>query len=171
MKKEFLKEIVEFDLARAQGLIRQINDELDPQFRILTPEGDYWLAVTLPDDLSERTYLLTRISDFMALKLGFAFSLAAELHEPDSVMCMGVSRHQMVGGLSLIRRSPLGFAAFHWLDEKSLDGEIVKLLPPERSELDEKRLCEVERLFGPSGRFPALMIERIVSPDKRSLDK
>ena len=44
------KECVEADLRRAARLIIKIQDELDPQFRIATPEGDFWIALTLPPD-------------------------------------------------------------------------------------------------------------------------
>ena len=42
------KEFVEADLRRAARLVIKVQDEIDPQFRIATPEGDYSLAVTLP---------------------------------------------------------------------------------------------------------------------------
>ena len=41
-----LRELVEADLRRALRIIIKIQDEIDPQFRIATPEGDYWIAVT-----------------------------------------------------------------------------------------------------------------------------
>jgi hypothetical protein len=44
------KELVEADLRRAARLVIKVQDEIDPQFRIATPEGDYWIAVTLPQD-------------------------------------------------------------------------------------------------------------------------
>ena len=40
------KELVEADLRRAARLIIKVQDEVDPQFRIATPEGDYpYLAI------------------------------------------------------------------------------------------------------------------------------
>ncbi len=42
------RELVEADLRRPARLIIKIQDEIDPQFRIATPEVDYWIAVTLP---------------------------------------------------------------------------------------------------------------------------
>jgi hypothetical protein len=41
-----LREFVEADLRRAARLIIKVQDEIDPQFRFSTPEGDYHLAVT-----------------------------------------------------------------------------------------------------------------------------
>ena len=53
-----LHEFVEADLRRATRLIIKVQDEIDPQFRFSTPEGDYHLAVTLPaDDYERRTML------------------------------------------------------------------------------------------------------------------
>ena len=44
------KDLVEADLRRAVRLITKLQDEIDPQFRIATPEGDYWIALQLPPD-------------------------------------------------------------------------------------------------------------------------
>jgi hypothetical protein len=45
-----------------------VGDEIDPQFRIASAEGEYWIALTLLDDEAERVRRLALISDFMALK-------------------------------------------------------------------------------------------------------
>ena len=42
------RQYVEADLRRVARLIIKVQDEIDPQFRFSTPEGDYHLAVTLP---------------------------------------------------------------------------------------------------------------------------
>ena len=44
------REMVEADLRRAARLVIKVHDEIEPQFRIATPTGDWWLAVTLPPD-------------------------------------------------------------------------------------------------------------------------
>jgi hypothetical protein len=54
-----LREFVEADLRHAARLIIKIQDEIDPQFRFSTPEGDYHLAVTLPADDYERRSMLS----------------------------------------------------------------------------------------------------------------
>jgi hypothetical protein len=41
-----LPEVVLADLARAQRLRLKIQDEIDPQFRIATPKGDYGTAIS-----------------------------------------------------------------------------------------------------------------------------
>jgi hypothetical protein len=73
------KELVEADLRRAARLIMRVQDEIDPQFRVATPEGDYWLAVTLPRETPERMMMLRRISAFMAWKKALGFILSSEL--------------------------------------------------------------------------------------------
>ena len=77
------KELVEADLRRAARLIIKVQDEIDPQFRIATPEGDYHLAVTLARDPRDRMMMLRRVSAFMAWKKALGFVLASELHVPD----------------------------------------------------------------------------------------
>jgi hypothetical protein len=45
------RDIVEADLRRAARLVVKVQDEIDPQFRFATPEGDFHLPVMLPADL------------------------------------------------------------------------------------------------------------------------
>jgi hypothetical protein len=101
-----LREFVEADLRRGARLILKVQDEIDPQFRFSTLEGDYHLAVTLPRDLDERRLLLRRVSAFMGWKQALGFTLASELVEPDSVYCLGVSAREVCACLSRIRRRP-----------------------------------------------------------------
>src|SRR5262245_21726878 len=88
-----LPEIVRFDLERAQRLVRKVHpDPIDPQFRIATPEGDYWIGITLSEKLKERQRRMQMVSDFMAWKLSPGFVMASELHDPDAVMSVGLMR-------------------------------------------------------------------------------
>src|SRR5262245_26621557 len=82
------REIVLADLLRAQRIIQRIDDEIDPQFRIASPEGDWWIAVTLDPDLAERRRLTRLISKFMAWKLSASFTMASELITPNAVICI-----------------------------------------------------------------------------------
>src|SRR5712671_525710 len=84
------KELVEADLRRTARLIIKVQDEIDPQFRIATPEGDYWLAVTLPRETRERMMMPRRVSAFMAWKKALGFILSSELQVPDCVYALGV---------------------------------------------------------------------------------
>jgi hypothetical protein len=71
------RELVEADLRRAARLIVKVQDELDPQLRIATPEGDYWIAVTLPADDYGRRTILRALETFMVWKQAQAFTLAS----------------------------------------------------------------------------------------------
>jgi len=152
------REIVLADLLRAQRLIERINDEIDPQFRIASPEGDWWIGITLPDELSERKRYFDLVSDFMACKNSPAFVLASELAVPDAVYAIGVSHKEVLGALSLIQRKPVRFGAVQWLSEAQLGDELPGLLPRGRRELTNGRLAELDRFFGPNGKFPAVKI-------------
>ena len=66
------REVVLADLLRAQRLKIRIEDEIDPQFRIASPEGDWWIAMTLDRDLAERKRQMALVSKFMASKLSLA---------------------------------------------------------------------------------------------------
>ncbi len=100
------KQLVEADLRRAARLIIKVQDELDLQFRIATPEGDYHLSVTLPSDGYEREAMCRRVATFMAWKLAPSFTLTCELAEPDCVCCTGISHHDVHACYTLIRREP-----------------------------------------------------------------
>ena len=74
-----LSELIEADLRRAARLVIKVQDEIDPQFRIATPDGDYWLAVTLPPDVTARAAMFRRIATFMAWKQATAFTLVSPM--------------------------------------------------------------------------------------------
>jgi hypothetical protein len=156
------KDLVLADLRRAQQLIVRAGAEIDPQFRIASPEGDYWIALTLLDlaDECERARRLALVSDFMALKSSPGFVLATEIKIPDAIVAMGVTHAQRVGVLSRIGRKPLTFAEVEWLDEAEVADEIFDLLPRSRRELSDKRIAEIDSFFGPCGQFPAIKIDK-----------
>ena len=80
------RELVLADLYRGQRLVEKVHpDPIDPQFRIASPEGDWWIAMTLPDDTKQLQRRLDLVRDFMAWKLAPSFILVSELHEPDCV--------------------------------------------------------------------------------------
>lgn len=153
-----LKDLVLADLRRAQRLIARIDDEIDPQFRIASAEGDWWIAVTLPEDLAERARCFALVSDFMAFKASPAFVLAVELKEPDAVCAIGVTHKEVMGAVSLIERRPLSFAPVMWIDRAAIDDDTLALLPRGRRELSAKRVAEIDAWFGSEGKFPAMKI-------------
>jgi hypothetical protein len=74
-------------------LVRKVHpDPIDPQFRIATPEVDWWIAITLTEDVKERERRLALVSDFMTWKFAPGFILASEPHEPDAILSVGI-RH------------------------------------------------------------------------------
>lgn len=114
----------------------KIQDEIDPQIRIGTPEGDYWIAVTLPRDTYARIVALCNLSLFMAWKQAAAFTLASEIVEPDAVYCLGVTYKERAACIARIRREPKpwtakNFGPVEWLQETSIDP--VLLDPARRS--------------------------------------
>lgn len=163
------KELVEADLRRAARLIIKVQDEVDPQFRIATPEGDYHLAVTLPRDARERMMMLRRVSAFMAWKKALGFVLASELHEPDCVYALGVMREEVVACLARIARTPkpwtsANFGKVEWMDRSLIGEEMIDLLP--RSALGDggramskTEVAMLEKWFGEDGIYPAVHLE------------
>ena len=95
------------DLCGAQRLIVRIQDEIDPQFRIASPEGDWWIGMTLDDDVGEREKQMRLVSRFMRWKLSPAFTLASEIASPDAVYCIGVSHHECHAAMSRVQRDPI----------------------------------------------------------------
>jgi hypothetical protein len=152
------REIVLADLLRAQRVILRIQDEIDPQFLIASPDGDWWIAMTLQPDLAARRRQMRLISKFMAWKLSSAFTMASELMEPDAVICVGVSHRERYGVLSRIERTPLRFLPEQWLAPEQLDPEVLAMLPHGASSLIASEIAELEQWFGPNGKFPAVLI-------------
>jgi len=152
-------DLVDADLKRATGLVRKCHpDPIDPQFRIASPEGDLWLGITLPDDTNKRLYIFRLISDLMALKQSPAFTFACELAEPDAVYCAGVSFSDTQLRLSTINRQPLSFSKSITLDPAQLDPQIKNLLARGALNIQPDRLSELQKWFGPSGKFPVLSV-------------
>ena len=152
------REIVLADLLRAQRLITRINDEIDPQFRIASPEGDWWIGMTLSHDLRERARQMRLVSRFMQWKLSPAFTMASEIVSPDAVYCIGVSHRECYAAMSRIMRNPITFGEIEWLTPSQIGDEYPSLLPRGKATLDARAIAELEEWFGPNGKFPAVRI-------------
>lgn len=157
------KEMVEADLRRAARLVVKVQDEIDPQLRIATPDGDYWIGVTLPSDDYGRRSVLRALGTFMVWKQASALTFAAELQEPDSVSCAGISASERIACLARIRRHPRpwtarSFGPVEWLPEVSIDPAIAALLPRGPRALTPKEVAAANTWFGTEGKFPAVHI-------------
>jgi hypothetical protein len=154
------REAVEADLRRAARILIQVQSKLDPQFRIATPEGDYWLAAPIPTDKQRRAAMLDRIRRFLAWKRAFAFTLASELISPDALRCAGISFHEHHACISLIAREPRpwtkhSFGPVAWLPADRIGPVIPSLLPDGSLALTNEEIAELQAWFGVRGKFPA----------------
>jgi hypothetical protein len=155
------RELVLADLLRAQRLIQRVQDEIDPQFRIASPEGDWWIGMTRHHDVRERENQMQLVSRFMAWKLSPAFTLASEIVSPDAVYCIGVSYHECHAAISRITRKPIRFGEIEWLAHGQIGDEYTSLLPRGSAALDAQAIAELEEWFGPAGKFPAVKISNV----------
>lgn len=158
------KEIVEADLRRAARLIVAIQDEIDPQLRFATPQGDYAIALTLPREALARDAMLRRVSTFMVWKQVRAFTMAVETYQPDAVYCVGIATTERINCLARIAREPRpwtarNFGAVEWLPEASIDPVLVDLLPRVPRAVTPREISALEEWFGASGRFPAVHVD------------
>jgi hypothetical protein len=156
------REAVEADLRRAARIIIRVQHELDPQFRIATPEGDYWLTVPFPRDV-RRTAMLGRVRKFLAWKQAFAFTLASEIVFPDAVQCVGITFHERHACLSRIAREPRpwtkqSFGPVEWLSPNMIGRDILSLLPEGSLALAIADISELQAWFGARGKFPAMRV-------------
>jgi hypothetical protein len=152
-----LKELVRADLEQAQRLIRKVHpDPIDPQFRIASPEGDWWIAITLTENAKERGRRLALVSDFMASKLSPGFILASELHEPDAVLGLGLQHNDYYALISLIERKPLAFSTPKFVKRENMDKGMLDLLPRGSRTITRARSTELDHWFGENGKFPAV---------------
>lgn len=156
------REIVEADLRRAARLIIKVQDEIDPQWRIATPTGDWWIATTLPNnDDHGRKVILRALRTFMVWKQALAFTLASELHEPDGIYCAGVSITERLACVARIQRVPrpwtaASFGSVEWLPASYIDPAISSLLPDGPEPLTPKAVAAMTKWFGAQGKFPAV---------------
>ena len=164
-KTDTLKTLVLSDLKRAQRLITRIHpDPIDPQFRIASPDGDWWIGITLTEDPQEREKRMALVADFMALKLSPGFVLATELHQPDAVLSIGIVANDYAGAMSLIDRKGTGavaptFSEPAWIEREHMDPLIFSFRPNRSSTLSTSRMQELTQWFGPRGKFPAIKID------------
>jgi hypothetical protein len=154
------REAVEADLRRAARILIQVQAKLDPQFRIATPEGDYWLAAPFPNDKRRRTAMLDRIRRFLAWKHAFAFTVASELVAPDALRCVGIAFREHHACLSFFAREPRpwnrdSFGPVEWLSAQSIGPVIPSLLPHGSLALTNEEIAELQAWFGVRGLYPA----------------
>jgi hypothetical protein len=157
------REIVEADLRRAGRLIVKIQDEIDPQIRVATPEGDYHIALTLPPDDYGRRSALRALALFLAWKQALAFTFASEIYTPDAVYCVGIGPRERFACIARIERNPKpwtakNFSPAEWLPDASIDPAMIELLPTGAREMTAKDLATLEKWFGANGKFPAIKI-------------
>ena len=158
-----LRDIIEADLRRAARMVVKVQDEIDPQFRIATPEGDYHLAVTLPSDPYKRQVIFRNIALLLAWKQALGFTLASELYEPDAVFCVGFMGKERHACLARIARAPKpwtarNFGEVEWQPDSSIDPMLAELLPQGVREMSAKDLATIEKWFGARGKFPSMKI-------------
>ena len=145
------RDIVEADLRRAARLVVKVQDEIDPQFRFASPEGDYHLPVMLPADFYERKVIFRAIALLFAWKQAVGYTLASELHRPDSVLCVGFMGKERYACLSRITRRPKpwtakNFGPVEWLPDHHLDDDplLPELLPHGAREMSARDLATIE---------------------------
>ena len=159
-----LRDIVESDLRRAARLIIRVQDEIDPQFRFATPEGDYYLAVTLPSDPERRSVMLDRIKTLMAWKQVRGFTISSELMEPDAIYTLGVFHDEVISGIIHIERSAKPwsktiFKRLEWLPASTADPILLDLLPRGPRAMTPKDVSMCQKWFGPESEFPLVHVE------------
>jgi hypothetical protein len=149
------------DLERAKRLMLRVHDEIEPQMRVATPEGDYFLALTLSADSSERLHQMELFKWFMAWKMALGYIIAGQLEEPDCLYALGVTRQARAGAISMIQRGPiLGFEPNTWLSRKQLaESDMTGFLPRSTIKITTPMLEELEAVFGAYGTFPAVRIK------------
>lgn len=153
-----LRELVVADLQRAQRLMERSGGDLDPQFRIASPSGDWWIGITLSQDEAERVWQLKMVSQFMAWKLSPAFTQAVELAQPAALACVGCSHGETVGVVSRIARNPLRFSPPVAVSVAEIGDDVPALLPRGAMSISESEIVALRLYFGAAGAFPAVHI-------------
>lgn len=146
-----LPNFVDANLRRAARPIVYFQNEIDPQFRIATSDGDYRLAVTLSTTPTmPKQIKLRRVSTFIVRKQAVRFTLTSELMEPDCVYCSDIDHTQMRAGASPITRRPRAWirhnsGAVEWIDRAQVDGELLALLS-RSGRIDAKEISDAPKM-------------------------
>ena len=97
------------------------------------------------------------IALLFAWQQAFGYTLASELHWPDSVLCVGfLSPHQRHPK----PRTAKNFGPVEWLPDHHLDDDplLPELLPQGVREMSAKDSATIEKWFGARGQFPSMKI-------------
>lgn len=153
-----LSNLVEADLKRGMRLMVRVQDEIDPQIRFASPDGDYALAVTLPGDEIGRRSFFALVAKLLAWKQALAFTLVTEAREPNVLMAVGVSRAEIACfAVRVPAVRPLTLEAFGNIERlpgEAVGTEVSDLLPRGACAVSDADRQELERLFGKNGMFP-----------------
>ena len=129
-----IKGIVLAGLMQAQKLICAAGEGgIDPQFRIMTSEGDYRLSMPIAANPAEHAHQTQLLSMFMASKDAQLFTVAGQLADPDAVYCFGASRDRQAAAVAAIERGPIRFGGVQWLAPDEIEDEIPHPTPARRS--------------------------------------
>lgn len=158
-----LRQFVLADLQRGMRLMVKVQDDIDPQVRIATPEGDIAVAVTFPEDRVAREDAFCALQRFCTWKQALAYTMTFNLAHPKALMTVGVSGKGAVGCILRFDGEPgtyceRRFETPVWVTADGIDDVFLTLLPARTAVLSDKDLKELEHWFGADGLFPAIHI-------------
>jgi hypothetical protein len=156
---ETLRALVLSDLRRAQRLIvRTQAEELDPQFRIATPDGDYHIAMSFAPDIAGRLRQMELLKQFMSWKRALGFIVVIEQGGPDALTAVGMTPKQRCAARALIARPDMRFDEPVWLPRSKIGKDYASLLPRKPLTITPAMYRELDAAFGAHGVFPAIRI-------------
>lgn len=79
-----LQSVIADELSLSQKIVRG-GDEVVPRFRVMAPDGEHAVFVTLPDDVGQRERRLQVLRAFMVWKAATGFVHASEMKVPDAI--------------------------------------------------------------------------------------
>jgi hypothetical protein len=154
-----LQELVLDDLEWAQRTFERSRRPFDPQVRVATPQGDFWIVMPLSKNGQVRGKQMGLLSDFMAWKKSPGFVLLEMIEQPEAIVAIGVMPGEAIGASSLITRQPLRYGLPEFFGPELIDAAILELLPMGPRDLSRTRIRELRRFFGPDGTCPAIKLE------------
>jgi hypothetical protein len=159
-----LRNLMLEDLERGLAIFRA-GHEIVPSWRILSPEGDFVIVTRFdPDKPDQREQMLALVPRLMAWKLATAFVLTTEswlgperTHSgEEAVLSIGVSRHERMGVIRRVRKTPsVEFAPPEWLPADALDENYFRLLPYGQSVVTTEEATMLAAMFGEDDEVPA----------------
>jgi len=152
-------EFVMADLQHAIRLIQKTHPvPIDTQFRLASRNGHYFIALPLGQTEQDRLQRMKAIKDFMAWKGVSYFIMVSQTSEAgaNTVTVTAICAGAFIAMKSSVSCNPLDFSKPRLLAHYNIERDVIDLLPRMSHVFPPHRIRQLNRWFGPNGKYPAV---------------